>query len=125
MLFLTHNFFTVVVSGLVKGLTFPGFSGTPLGERCSPAQKLQVFFLFTLPLRILMGLVDHPMGVVGEARLITMHTRTHIQKNIQIFGTDELETYVSPWNRRPKQSCLSAGFYVLLLEKKSIMNIQY
>lgn len=72
-----------------------------------------------------MGLADHPMGVVGEARLITMHTRTHIQKNIQIFGADELETYVSPWNWKPKQSCLSAGFYVLLLEKKSIMNIQY
>lgn len=72
-----------------------------------------------------MGLADYPMGVVGEARLITMHTRTHIQKNIQIFGADELETYVSPWNWKPKQSCLSAGFYVLLLEEKSIMNIEY
>lgn len=72
-----------------------------------------------------MGLADHPMGVVGEARLITMHTRTHIQKNILIFKADELETYVSPQNRKPKQSCLYAGFYVLLLAKKSMMNIHY
>ena len=54
-----------------------------------------------------------------------MHTRTCIQKNIQIFGADELETYVSPQNWKPKQSCLSAGFYVLRLAKKSMVNIRY
>lgn len=49
-------------------------------------------------LHIPMGLVDHPMGVAKEARLISVHTRTHIQNNILIFEAGELETYVSPHN---------------------------
>lgn len=57
-----------------------------------------VFFPFTLLLHIPMELADHSMGVVEEARLITVHTRTHIQNNTLIFEADELETYVSPQN---------------------------
>lgn len=98
MLFLTCYFFTVVVSGSEKCHTFPGFSGDSIRRKISPCSETTGFFPFTLPLHILMGLADHPMGVVGEARLIIIHTRTHIQKNIPIFGADELETYVSPQN---------------------------
>lgn len=42
-----------------------------------------------------MGLADHPMGVVGEARLMTLHTSTHIQQNILIFRAEGLETCIS------------------------------
>lgn len=112
-----------MVSGSEKCHTFPGFSGDSIRRKISTCSETTGFFPFTLPLHILMGLADHPMGVVGEARLIIIHTRTHIQKNILIFGADELETYVSPQNWKPKQSCLSAWFYVLLLAKKSMMNI--
>lgn len=77
--------------------TCPGFSRTLLGERDPLAQKKNIF-PFTLLLQIPMGLVDHPMGVAEEARLITVHTRTHIHNNILIFEEDELETYVSPQN---------------------------